>query len=265
MYGHLQDVYVVVDQEVTRGKPIGTVYDRNSSSHLHWEMQYFFDGSVICNTSGIPGPGYTYPKHPDEWGYTDPTNFIASHRQIGTACPAPNLIEPADGAVLSSRTITFRWNAVSGCEFDGYTFRIKNVPTMDSGGTTIRDTGEGGTQRTETMDGWDNTDLYWGVKAANASAGASWAVQRFRHVPRSGPSDGNAVDVMFIVDLSSSYADDLSNFQAQARGIISALKASNPGIRFGLARFEDYPIPPFGSAGDKAYERLVDLTSDTDL
>jgi hypothetical protein len=71
---------------------------------------------------------------------------------------------------------------------------------------------------------------------------------------------------MFIVDLSRSFADDLPTFQAQAPGIISTLKASNPGIRFGLARFEDYPIPPFGSAadGDKAYERLVDFTSDTD-
>jgi hypothetical protein len=85
--------------------------------------------------------------------------------------------------------------------------------------------------------------------------------------PTPGPITTDAVDVMFIVDLSSSFADDLSNFQAQARGIISALKGSNPGIRFGLARFEDYPIPPFGSAadGDKAYERPVDLTSDTDL
>jgi hypothetical protein len=79
------------------------------------------------------------------------------------------------------------------------------------------------------------------------------------------PAAEGAIDLFMVVDLSSSYADDLSNFQAQARGIISALKASNADFRVGLARFEDYPIPPFGSAGDKAYERLVDLTSDTDL
>jgi hypothetical protein len=64
-----------------------------------------------------------------------------------------------------------------------------------------------------------------------------------------------AIDLFILVDLSRSFADDLSNFQAQARGIISALKASNADTRVGLARFEDYPIPPFGSAGDKAYER----------
>ena len=75
------------------------------------------------------------------------------------------------------------------------------------------------------------------------------------------------VDIYFLVDLSSSFADDLSVFKAQAPEIISSLKASNSNIKFGLGKFEDYPIPPFGSAsaGDKAYERLVDLTFDTDL
>jgi hypothetical protein len=141
------------------------------------------------------------PNLPDKGG-TNQHKGVPLTKGGVSPCPAPTLTEPADGAVLSSRTITFRWNTVSGCKFDGYTFRIKNVPTMDSGGTTIRDTGEGGTQRTETIDDWDNTDLYWGVKAANASAGANWAVRRFRYVPRSGPSDGGAVDVMLIIDSS---------------------------------------------------------------
>ncbi|HDQ74100.1 MAG TPA: CHAP domain-containing protein, partial [Chloroflexi bacterium] len=39
----------------------------------------------------------------------------------GGACAAPSLIEPANGAVLSNNTITFRWHAVSGCTFNGYT------------------------------------------------------------------------------------------------------------------------------------------------
>lgn len=70
------------------------------------------------------------------------------------------------------------------------------------------------------------------------------------------------VDLFFLVDLSQSFADDLPVFQAQAPGIIDSIKAANPNVRFGLARFEDYPIPPFGSAahGDVAYERLIDLT-----
>ncbi len=76
---------------------------------------------------------------------------------------------------------------MSGCTFNGYTFRVKNVSNMDSGGTTIIDTGEGGTQRTETINGWDNQDLYWGVKAANAPNGSNWAVRRFRISPCEAP------------------------------------------------------------------------------
>ena len=73
------------------------------------------------------------------------------------------------------------------------------------------------------------------------------------------------VDVFMLVDLSGSFSDDLPLFKAQAPGIISTLTALNSNIRFGLGKFEDYPISPFGSAaaGDKAYERLVDLTSDS--
>jgi hypothetical protein len=54
-------------------------------------------------------------------------------------------------------------------------------------------------------------------------------------------------------------------FSKQVPGILSSLRASNANTRFGLGKFEDYPINPFGSAasGDKAYERLVDLTFDT--
>jgi hypothetical protein len=74
-----------------------------------------------------------------------------------------------------------------------------------------------------------------------------------------------AIDLFLLVDLSSSFSDDLPLFKAQAPGIINAIQTMNPNVRFGLAKFEDYPIPPFGSAaaGDKAYERLVDLTFDT--
>ena len=74
------------------------------------------------------------------------------------------------------------------------------------------------------------------------------------------------LDVYMLVDLSGSFADDLPIFKAQARNMIENLETSFPGTRFGLGKFEDYPIPPFGYAyaGDKAYERVIDLTFDTD-
>ena len=81
---------------------------------------------------------------------------------------------------------------MSGCTFNGYTFRVKNTSDMDSGGTTLIDTGEGGMQRTETINGWDNQDLYWGVKATNAPNGASWAVRRFRINPQSSSGSWRA-------------------------------------------------------------------------
>lgn len=74
------------------------------------------------------------------------------------------------------------------------------------------------------------------------------------------------LDVYMLVDLSGSFADDLPIFKAQAPNMIMNLEASFPGTRFGLGKFEDYPIHPFGdaSSGDKAYERIIDLTFDTD-
>lgn len=77
---------------------------------------------------------------------------------------------------------------------------------------------------------------------------------------------GNGIDVFMLVDLSGSFSDDLPYFKAQAPDLMATLKSSYPDVRFGLGKYEDYPIWPFGSAsyGDKAYEQLIDLTYDTD-
>jgi hypothetical protein len=85
--------------------------------------------------------------------------------------------------------------------------------------------------------------------------GTAWANSIFT-------SPGSAVDIYFLVDLSSSFTDDLPIFKAEAPGIISTLLTSFPDTQFGLGSFEDYPIPPFGSASDSdvAYRRNIDLT-----
>jgi uncharacterized repeat protein (TIGR01451 family) len=91
--------------------------------------------------------------------------------------------------------------------------------------------------------------------------------QEFTLLAESVTLTTTAVDVFLVVDLTGSFADELAVIKAQAPQIIAELTAANPNIRFGLSKFEDYPIPHFGSAdaGDKAYERLVDLTFDTHL
>lgn len=82
--------------------------------------------------------------------------------------------------------------------------------------------------------------------------------------PTATPSAAST-DIYFLFDLSASFADDLPVFKTISPGIMASLAAQNPNtnIRFGLGRFEDYPIAPFGSAaaGDKAYERIIDLTT----
>lgn len=76
---------------------------------------------------------------------------------------------------------------------------------------------------------------------------------------------GGAVDVYFVVDLSGSFFDDLPNFKTQAPTIMSTLTSLNANTQFGLGKLEDYPISPFGNAaaGDKAYERIADLSFNT--
>lgn len=73
-----------------------------------------------------------------------------------------------------------------------------------------------------------------------------------------------AVDLFMLVDLSGSFIDDLPLFQAQTPGIITNLQNANPNVKFGLAKYEDYPISPFGVTDplrdDTAYTRLVDLS-----
>ena len=98
MYGHIGNLAVSSGQIVTRGQRLGTViyqpytgrypeyHPSGDDSHLHFEIRYFYDGSNIytdypaCNGI-IPGRGYTYPDHPDNFpapgaGYTDPTTFL---------------------------------------------------------------------------------------------------------------------------------------------------------------------------------------------
>ena len=104
-------------------------------------------------------------------------------------CPAPVLNEPPPGRIFENRTIPFSWNDVS-CEHNGFTFRVKTSPDMDSSSEPVIDTGEGGTSRTVTFDSrWDDKDLYWSVKAVNAPGGASWAAARhFRISPNRPPT-----------------------------------------------------------------------------
>jgi hypothetical protein len=72
-----------------------------------------------------------------------------------------------------------------------------------------------------------------------------------------------AVDVVFLIDNTGSYVDDLPNIQAQMTTIINRLTGAFSDIRLGLATFRDFPFAPFGDAGDFAYNPVLPLQSDT--
>jgi Ca2+-binding RTX toxin-like protein len=109
------------------------------------------------------------------------------------------------------------------------------------------------------------TVIFWAFHTyASSHSHANWIHAQKRDMPLAVSSiDPTAfIDVYLLVDLSGSYSDDLPIFKLEVPNLIDDLDAEFSAIHFGLARFEDYPIAPFGSAslGDTAYEQLVDLT-----
>lgn len=92
---------------------------------------------------------------------------------------------------------------------------------------------------------------------------SNWRYAQTRNMPTpsSNIDPASLIDVNILVDLSSSYLDDLPNFKSQVPTLIDDLAAEFPGIKFSLGTFQDYPIAPFGSAADSdvAYERVVDF------
>ncbi len=100
---------------------------------------------------------------------------------------------------------------------------------------------------------------------ASTNTLSNWrhAQKRDMPAPTISGSFSSPIDIFFLVDQSGSYLDDLPIFKAEVPALIDDLGATFSNIQFGIGRFEDYPIPSFGSAssGDTAYERLVDITA----
>jgi hypothetical protein len=79
-------------------------------------------------------------------------------------------------------------------------------------------------------------------------------------IPESVPGP---VDIVFLVDNTGSYTDDLPLIQAQMADILSMLTTEFPDLRLGLATFRDFPFSPFGDPGDFAYQVNYVLDADT--
>jgi hypothetical protein len=70
-------------------------------------------------------------------------------------------------------------------------------------------------------------------------------------------------DVYFLLDVSATMAEELAAFRASiATTIIPGILAAIPDTWFGLGHFSDYPLAPYGAAGDEAYANDQPLTAD---
>jgi hypothetical protein len=127
-----------------------------------------------------PSPTPDPTPDPDPTPTPDPTP---------DACPAPTLLQPADGATLAVPVVAFRWDAVSGCTFDGYDFRVCTTANLDDVENCLVDAAGPGTEWMETLDLPEDQVLTWGVRAASAPGGAPWAGRNFRMEPaKVGPT-----------------------------------------------------------------------------
>lgn len=76
------------------------------------------------------------------------------------------------------------------------------------------------------------------------------------------PETGDVgVDVLWLVDLSGSFYDDISTWQNNTEAIVNALKSRISDLRVGLASFVDAPCSNFGDPGDYGYKLELPLTS----
>jgi hypothetical protein len=74
------------------------------------------------------------------------------------------------------------------------------------------------------------------------------------------------VDVLFLLDLSGSFFDDLPVLQANFQSLLNDLVATtSAGSQFGVASFVDFPFPPHGdpASGDYTYKVDLPLTTNT--
>lgn|GEM_PF-3996014 len=70
----------------------------------------------------------------------------------------------------------------------------------------------------------------------------------------------NFVDVVFLVDLTGSYTDDIATFKTQANDIVTGISTLGNNVQIGLASFRDFPVGSYGGSGDYPYKLEQQLT-----
>ncbi len=73
-----------------------------------------------------------------------------------------------------------------------------------------------------------------------------------------------AIDLVFVIDQSGSYGDDINSLQAQADAIITDLEGRGIDIQYSVTGYSDFPLGGYGGSEDYAFNRFTSLTSDVD-
>lgn len=78
------------------------------------------------------------------------------------------------------------------------------------------------------------------------------------------PTTVGSMDIVFLIDTTGSYSDDIDSLQASAQSLITDLSSRGVDVQFGVASFADFPFSPYGysSTGDRAFYANQTITSD---
>lgn len=75
------------------------------------------------------------------------------------------------------------------------------------------------------------------------------------------PGDPAKIDLFFLIDDTDSFAPYLDFVKSQIPGIFDSISQAFPESRVGLGAFRDFPVSPYGAAGDFPFEVLCNLTT----
>ncbi|NMC71068.1 MAG: hypothetical protein GYA57_13520 [Myxococcales bacterium] len=70
-------------------------------------------------------------------------------------------------------------------------------------------------------------------------------------------------DVFFLIDTTGSMGEEIANLLAGLTGVvIPGILAAIPDVALGVARFEDFPVAPYGDPSNRVYELEQQMTTD---
>jgi subtilisin family serine protease len=90
-------------------------------------------------------------------------------------------------------------------------------------------------------------------------------VEIFADIEEGKPFDN--MDVVFLIDTTGSYGDDIDSLQSKADEIIDNLSGRGINVQFGVSSFADFPFSPYGDNihGDEAFYLNQAITGDIEL